>query len=103
MVYKIVSTQKALNDTFEVYEWYDKQSKGLGKRFYQALQKGYKIIRNNPYFQIRYDGIRCFPLEKFPYMIHFTVEEDGKQILILGIISSHQDPKTWKDQTDEIK
>lgn len=69
MVFKIVITQKALLDSVEGIEWYDKQAKGLGKRFYQAIQKSYKTIRKNPYFQIRYQGVRCLPLEKFPYMI----------------------------------
>ena len=101
MVIKIVFSQKAINQTFEVVDWYDKQSKGLGKRFYQVLQKGYRTIRKNPNFQIRYKDVRCFPLEKFPYMIHFIVEEEGTQILILEIKSTHQDPKTWEDKTDE--
>lgn len=101
MVIKIIFSQNALNQTFEVVAWYDKQSKGLGKRFFQVLQKGYSTIRKNPYFQIRYKGVRCLPLEKFPYMIHFIVDEEENRILILGIKSTHQDPKTWEESTDE--
>jgi len=100
MVTKITFSQKALINTIEIIEWYDKQSKGLGSRFFQALQKGYKIILKNPYFQIRYKDVRCLPLEKFPYMIHFIVEDEGNRTLILGIKNSHQDPKTWEDGTD---
>jgi hypothetical protein len=101
MVFKIVNTQKALIDISECIEWYEKQYKGLGKRFYQALQRRYKTIRQNPYFQIRHEGVRCLPLETFPYMIHFIVEEERKRIVVLGVVSSHRDPKTWKERTDE--
>lgn len=100
MVFKIIITHKALIDTVNGIEWYDKQAKGLGKRFYLGIQKAYKTIRKNPYFQIRYEGVRCLPLEKFPYMIHFIVEEKEKRIVVLGIISSYRDPKTWDERTN---
>jgi toxin ParE1/3/4 len=96
MVFKIVLTNSALIDTFDGIEWYEKQTDGLGKRFYQAIQKVYKTIRQNPYFQIRYADVRCLPLQKFPYMVHFVVEEERKRIVILGIICTHRDPKTWE-------
>lgn len=37
---KIIFSRKAIHETFEVVDRYDKQSKGLGKRFFQVLQKG---------------------------------------------------------------
>ena len=99
MVFKIVITHKARIDTLESIEWYDKQSVGLGKRFYQAIQKEYKILRQNPYFQIRYDDVRCLPLDKFPFMLHFVVDEERKQVVIIGIICTHRDPKIWEEKT----
>ena len=96
MVFKIVITQSAFYDTLNGIEWYEKQTKGLGKRFYQAIQKVYKTIRENPYFQIRYEDVRCLPLEKFPYLIHFVVEEERKRVVILGVICTHRDPKIWE-------
>ena len=97
MVFKIVLTPSARIDIFDGIEWYDKQVEGLGKRFYQAIQKVYKTIRQNPYFQIRYEDVRCLPLQKFPYMVHFVVEEENKRVVILGIICTHRDPKTWEE------
>lgn len=99
MVFRIVITHNALIDTFEGIEWYDKQATGLGKRFYQAIQKGYKTIRQNPHFQIRYEDVRCLPLEKFPHLVHFVVEEEQKRVVVLGVISTHRDPKIWEEGT----
>jgi hypothetical protein len=99
MVFKIVVTQKALADTSEGIDWYEKQSKGLGKRFYQTIQKRYKIIRSNPYFQIRYEGVRCLPLERFPYMIHFIVDEQRNHIIVLRIICTYRNQNNWVEST----
>jgi toxin ParE1/3/4 len=98
MVFKIVITRNAFIDTFDGIEWYENQTKGLGKKFYHSVQKRYKTIQQNPYFQIRYDDVRCLPLEKFPYLIHFVVEEERKRVVILGIICTHRDPKTWEEK-----
>ncbi len=69
MVFKIVITHKAHIDILEGIGWYNKQSADQGKHFYQTIQKEYKNLRQNPYFQVRYEDIRCLPLKKFPYMI----------------------------------
>lgn len=95
MVFKIVITPSARTDTFDGIEWYEKQAKGLGMRFYKSIKKGYKTIRQNPYFQIRYDEVRCLPLEKFPYMVHFTIDEERKRVVVLGIICTHRDPNLF--------
>jgi hypothetical protein len=98
MAFKIVIIHKARIDMLEGIEWYGKQSAGLGKRFYQAIQKEYKTLRQNPNFQIRYEDVRCLPLKKFPYMIHFVVEEELKRVVVVGIICTHRDPKTWEER-----
>lgn len=101
MGFKIVITKEAFIDTFDGIEWYEKQTKGLGKKFYQSIQKRYKTIRQNPYFQIRYADVRCLPLEKFPYLIHFVVDEERKRIVILCVICTHRDPKTWEKRINK--
>jgi hypothetical protein len=101
MVFKIVMTHKAHLDTLQGIEWYNKQSVELGKRFYQTIQKKYKNLRQNPYFQVRYEDIRCLPIEKFPYMIHFAVEEERKRVVIIGVICTHLDSRIWEERVNE--
>ena len=48
MAFKIVITPKARIDKLESIEWCNSQASGLGKRFYQDIQKQYKILRQNP-------------------------------------------------------
>lgn len=97
MAFKIVVTHKALIDIHEGIEWHNKQSAELGKRFYQTIQKKYKPLRQNPFFQIRYENVRCLPLEKFPYMIHFVVEEERNRVVVIGVISTHRGPRIWEE------
>ncbi len=96
MVFKIAITHNAHIDTLEGIEWYNKQSSIIGKRFYQTLQKKYKTLSQNPYFQIRYENVPCLPLAKFPYLIHYVVEEHREQIVIIGIICTYRNPERWK-------
>lgn len=98
MAFEIVIIHKAHIDMLEGIEWYGKHSVGLGKRFYQAIQREYKTLRQNPYFQIRYEDVRCLPLKKFPYMIHFVVEEEIKRVVVIGVICTHRDPKIWEER-----
>lgn len=101
MDFDILVTPNAYLDTLEGIDWYDSQSTGLGERFYNAIQKQYDILCQNPFFQIRHNNdVRCVPLDKFPYMIHFIVDEETKRIVILGVICTHRDPTNWKNLKD---
>ena len=51
---KFVSTF-ARSDLSEASKWYEKQQKGLGKRFLNEMKAAFEIICKNPTgFQIRY-------------------------------------------------
>jgi len=54
-----------------------------------------KTIKTNPFFEVRYDGIRCLPLEIFKYMIHFSVDETNTTVLINAVISTYQNPEEY--------
>ncbi len=75
--------------------------KGLGKRFHDDVKVAFSAIKKNPFFQVRYDDVRCLPLKVFPAMIHFTINEKTDTVIIRAIINTHKDPdKNWlKDQT----
>ena len=101
MGFKVVITPDAHIDTLEGIEWYNKQSVALAKRFYQTIKKTYKTIRQNPYFQIRYEDVRCLPVKKFPYMIHYIVDEQRERIVIIGVICTHRDPEIREERSNK--
>jgi hypothetical protein len=79
----------------------NKRQKGLGKKFYLDFKTCLKALEINPYYQIRYDSIRCFPSKKFPFMIHFRVDETAKLVSVEAVISTHMNPEEeWLYETE---
>jgi toxin ParE1/3/4 len=74
---------------------YNNKKKGLGKKFHTEVKLYFKSIFINPYYAIRYDDVRCLPLKVFPAMIHYTIDEQKKIIIIRAVINTHKDPDTY--------
>ncbi|MEN8248918.1 MAG: type II toxin-antitoxin system RelE/ParE family toxin [Bacteroidota bacterium] len=96
MNFKIFLDPEAHDDIQEGIDWYNQQQSGLGKRFHSVIKKHFNTLKENPHFQVRYNNVHCIPIKKFPFMIHYTIEEGKKRVVIHGIINTHRDPKKWK-------
>ncbi|MGS2764458.1 type II toxin-antitoxin system RelE/ParE family toxin [Sinomicrobium sp. M5D2P9] len=96
MAYSIVIEPVAIQDIQEVIDYYDEQQPGLGEKFEGTLNKHLIALKKNPFFQVRYDNTHCLPLKKYPYMIHFTVDEKHKEVTVRAIFNTSRDPKIWK-------
>ena len=92
MPYQFLFSLRFRDDIREARKWYNRQQKGLGKKFYSEVKRSLEAIEQTPQFQVRYDEIRCLPLKKYPFMIHFTIDEQQKSILILGCIHCSLEP-----------
>lgn len=94
MTYKLVVSTSALKDIDKATEYYFDIKKNLAKRFNKDLKASTKYILKNPlHIQIRYDNIRIAHLKKFPYSIHFTIEE--QTIIILAVFNMAMDDQKW--------
>jgi toxin ParE1/3/4 len=98
MGFKIKLNLDARNDIQNNIDWYNEQQKNLGKKFLDEIKTYIQKLKSIPFFQIRYDNVRCLPLKKFPFMIHYTIDEDEKVIIIRAILNTHRDPSIWKDR-----
>ncbi len=72
--------------------YYNSQKTNLGLHFYKEVKKTFGVLQKNPFFQIRYRNIRCIPLKKFPFLVHYFIDEETKKITILAVINTHQNP-----------
>ena len=99
-MFGIKSNGTTLNTTSiqQAIDYYDEQQIGLGERFENTLNKHLIALENNPFYRIRYDNIRCLPIRKFPYMVHYTVEEVQKLIIIRAVFHTSLDPENWKEK-----
>ncbi|WP_092173653.1 type II toxin-antitoxin system RelE/ParE family toxin [Cyclobacterium xiamenense] len=69
----------------------------MGRLFEENVYQAVNNIQNNPLkFQIRYGSTRISFLRKFPYGIHFQINDN--QILILAIFHTSQDSEKWENR-----
>jgi len=96
MSFTIKIEPEARVDIQEGINWYNKLEPGLGKRFHEAVKICLDKLRINPYYQFRYENVRCLPMKKYTYMIHFTMEEN--KVVIQAVFSTHRDPGIWQER-----
>lgn len=91
--YKIQADPRVKLDLQEAMDFLKSRRKGLDAKFISDYKSSLKTLKTNPFFEVRYDGIRCLPLQIFKYMIHFSVDETNNTVLINAVISTYQDPQ----------
>ena len=96
MSFKIIVNKKAVKDIDKAIEYYNNQSEGLGDKFENALDEYINSLEINPYFKIRYDKVRCLPIKPYPYMIHFTIDQQNNALKIQAILHTSRNPKLWQ-------
>jgi len=100
MAYKITFDPAARLDIIEAIDWYNDKQRGLGIRFYKQTKTALKNIQKNPLgYAIRYKTIHTAIINKFPYMIHYVVDQDLGIIRVLAIICMYRNPENWLENT----
>lgn len=98
--YSLKIEPEALSDIKEAVDWYSKAQKGLGKRFKNTVIKQIDSLSKNPQvYAIRYRDIRCMLIKKFPYMVHFYLNDEDHTVEVLALISTDRNPKIWEKKT----
>ncbi|MCB0760327.1 MAG: type II toxin-antitoxin system RelE/ParE family toxin [Flavobacteriales bacterium] len=95
MTFALLVDPRALRDIQNAIDYYDNQQPHLGKRFENALNRTLLVLETNPYFRIRYDDVRCIPVKKFPFLVHYTVNERGQSITVHAVFHTSLDPQKW--------
>ena len=89
----------AKKDIRQAAKWYNSKQSGLGKRFTQQVRQKVTFIKQYPKgANIRYDKVRTAVLEDFPFMIHYSVDDDKQLVLVVAVLHTAKNPKTWKDR-----
>lgn len=97
MSFKLKIDVDALNDIQETTEWYESQVKGLGLRYKSQTKKQITSLKKDPHlFSIKYNETRCRKIEKFPFLIHYVVEENIKTVTIFAVFHTSRSPEIWK-------
>lgn len=96
MNYEIVIDPKAIQDLQKAITYYEEKQQGLGKKFGNVIDKHFQQISKQPFYQIRYDKVRCLPVRKFPFMVHYFVDEIEKKIYVSAVFHTALNPNKWE-------
>jgi hypothetical protein len=98
--FKIIIDEDALTDLQRATNWYNERVENLGARFKKQVKRQIAGLKKNAIgFTIRYRKIHCLPVKKFPYIIHYSVDEAKSVVKILAIIHTSRDPDIWETKT----
>jgi hypothetical protein len=98
--FKVEYNPDFFDDIVQSVDWYNKQRAGLGDRFYRCVKKQTaKLATNALCYAVRYSDIRCMCIEKFPYMVHYRVNEQTKTVKIEALFHTSRDPKICIERT----
>lgn len=92
MEFKIKIEPLAKYDIQNEINYYNSKQIGLGKKFHGQVKEYFKALKQNPFYEIRYNDVRCLPLKKFPAMIHYTLNEQAKTVVVRAVINTSKDP-----------
>lgn len=99
MSYKIKLLREARLDIKEIIEWYDEEKPGLGKRFYESLKSKLNYIRKHPlHCQVSYRDVRNILVDKYPYQVHYRIEQLDQSIIVFAVTHTSRNPRFWKKE-----
>lgn len=91
----------AINDLEESFEYYNHKVEKLGNKFAEEVDNTFVQIKRNPkQFEKPYKEIRKALVNRFPFIIFFTIK--NKTIYILAIFHSSRNPKIIKERYKSI-
>ncbi len=97
MNYQLLVSQEARLDIFDAFLWYENQKDNLGFEFELALEEGFQKIVVSPLaFQKQYDNIHIHFIDRFPYGIHYLIDDDF--VRVFGVFHTRRDPSKWKER-----
>lgn len=91
--FKIIFLPSTLDDIKAAKKWYDKQQSGLGNKLIADLELSILDIKQNPFYgSVKYMEIRTVSCSKFPYAIHYSIDEIKGIVIITSIFHLHRNP-----------
>ena len=96
MPFKVEILKRANLEIEEAYLYYESIQNCLGIKFILEYENYLNTLYKIPFFEQKYNSIRVLPLKKFPYSIHFSVNETEKIVVIHAVTCDYQNPETLK-------
>lgn len=97
--YKIKIDTDALSDIQKASNWDNQQFMGLGARFQKQVKLQINSLSINPAgYRIRYSEVRCMLIKKFPFLVHFTIDETTCIVEVIAVLHTSRNPEIWEQR-----
>jgi mRNA-degrading endonuclease RelE of RelBE toxin-antitoxin system len=94
--YKISIDPEALQDIQDATDWYNEQLAGLGSHFQKQVKKQITSLKKNARaYSVRYKGVRCMKIKRFPFLVHYTIIEQQKTVEVFAVLHTSRNPRIW--------
>jgi plasmid stabilization system protein ParE len=94
MSYSYILHEKAQEDYDEAIEWYAVKSIKAAENLIAEAENTLQLICNNPdRWRNEYKHYRELKVQKYPYVIIYTVEQDSQVVLVTAIFNINKNPK----------
>jgi len=95
-MYKVVMLPSAKQDIKEAATWYNKIQSDLGLSFTKEIKQKTYLLKKNPFgYSVRYRDVRVSSINRFPFLIHFKIEENIKTLLMTAVFHTSRNPEIW--------
>jgi plasmid stabilization system protein ParE len=93
-MYTVKLLTEAEIELTDACKWYEKQQRGLAKKFLAEVKHYLKLIAKNPLqFEVKFSNrYRFAVLHIFPYFIAYRIEEDTKFVYVISIFHTSRNP-----------
>ncbi len=72
--------------------YYSSITEKLADQFLERLAEINTLLQSNPFFEVKYGEVRTLMLKQFPYIVHFIVNEERKEVIVLAIAYAKENP-----------
>jgi len=104
MSYEIIIDKDTFNDLEEIIQWHENIRKNLGLELLGEFNILSDLLSTNPQiFKKDYLYFRKALLNRFPYSVFYGIDEDLKQIKIVGIFHTSRNPNESKKRIKSKK
>ncbi len=99
MSYKIILTPNAVRDINEAVSYYqEKASKKVANLFIEDYRNTFRKIQETKYFKTFFENFRGKSMNKFPYIIFYTIDENQKIIMIKAVFHASQNTDKYPEK-----
>ncbi len=99
---KVVFSAAARSQIHEIAASYAGERRGLGVDFIESVYRAVALIQAFPRIGAKVnDRYRKLILQRFPYVVIYSIEEDLDRLRVTAISHQRRDPDNWRYRIEE--